>query len=96
MSETEVTIDERIENALVVVKNRLAAMTDYADMQKAGQSILNLKMARAIHASIAKPTSEFDKELSFLLGKIRSNSGGNDMQQATQAALHIAQAKAYG
>ena len=89
-------IDEKINKAIEVVKGKFPALTVHVDMQKAAQGVLNLKMAKAQYATFSKPTTEFDEELTFLLGRVRPNLGATEMQQVTQAVLHLMQAKAQG
>ena len=89
-------MQEKIEKAIDIAKMRLPALTDHSDMQKAGQAILNLKMTKAVYAGFDNPTEELNEEIGFVLGKIRSNLGATELQQVTQAALHLMQAKAIG
>ena len=90
----EDTMDEKIEKAITTAKARLPALTAHSDMQKAGQAILNLMVTKATYAGFTKPTDELDEEIGFVLGKVRSNLGATDLQQVTQAAMHLMQAKA--
>lgn len=92
----EATLAEKIDSAIDIAKMRLLALIDHSDMQKCGQAILNLKMARAGYAGFVNPSDELDAEIGFVLKKVRSNLAATDMQQVTQAALHLMQAKAHG
>jgi len=92
---TEPTIDEKLDKALETVRNRLLALNDQSDMQKAGQAVLNLTITKSVYAGLVEPSDELDEEISFVLGKVRSNSAATDMQHATQAALNLMQAKGY-
>lgn len=89
-------MNEKIDKAIATAKQRLPALTDHSDIQKAGQAVLNLMMAKAVYAGFVNPTDELNEEIGFVLGKIRSNLGATEMQQVTQAALHMMQAKALG
>ena len=87
-------MEEKIDKAIEVVKRRMPALTLPADMQKAAQAVLNLKMAKVQYAGLSGVLDdELDEELTFVLSKVRSNLGANEMQQVTQAALHLMQAK---
>ena len=90
-------MEEKIDKAIEVVKLRLPSLASHADLQKAAQAVLNLKMAKALYASLGtKLNDELDEELGFVLGKVRPSLGANDLQQVTQAALHLMQAKVQG
>lgn len=86
-------MEEKIDKALEVVKRRLVSLTLHADMQKAAQAVLNLKMARCT-ASGFKQSEDLEEEFDFLIGRVRANLGATEMQQVTQAVLHLVQAKA--
>ena len=86
-------MEEKIGKAIEIVKRRIPSLTVHADMQKAAQAVLNLRMALAVYD---KATPELDGELEFMLGRVRSNLGATELQQVTQAVLHLAQAKAQG
>jgi poly-D-alanine transfer protein DltD len=96
MDKIEPTMSEKIDIAIDIAKMRLLSLTDRSDMQKCGQSVLNLKMAKSVYANFVNPSNELDEEISFLLKKVRSNSQSTDMQQVTQAVLSLMQAKAIG
>jgi hypothetical protein len=97
MDKIEATMAEKIDNAITVAKNVLPAVKDdFANVQRCGQSILNLRMTKALYASLVNPSEELDTEISLVLKKVRGNLSGVDMQQVTQAALHLMQAKAMG
>ena len=87
-------MEEKIDKAIGIVKGRIPSLTVHADMQKAAQAVLNLKMVKTQYEAIAKPTEELDEELAFVLGRVRANLGATEMQQVTQAALHLMTAKA--
>ena len=87
-------MQEKIDLAIEVVKAKIHALTVHADMQKVAQSVLNLEMANSQYAQLNPADKEFDKELVFVLGRVRSNLGATEMQQVTQAALHLMTAKA--
>ena len=89
-------MEEKIDKAIGIVKARIPALTAHADMQKAAQAVLNLRMAKSQYAAIDKPTEELDEELAFVLGRVRANLGATEMQQVTQAAMHLMTAKAQG
>jgi len=88
-------MEEKIGKAIEIVKRRIPSLTVHADMQKAAQAVLNLRTAMAMYTGLGnKPTPELDGELEFMLGRVRSNLGATELQQVTQAVLHLAQAKA--
>ena len=87
-------MEEKIDKATDVVKGKIPALNVHSDWQKAGQAVLNLKMAKAQYAGLTKTTDELDKELEFMLGRVRSNLGATELQQVTQGVLHLMQAKA--
>jgi hypothetical protein len=89
-------MEEKINKAIEVAKARLLALTVQIDMQQAAQAVLNLKRAAAEYKSLVNPTEELDKEIAFVLGRVRSNLGAIEMQQVTQAVLHLVSAKAQG
>lgn len=90
----DVTLSDKLDSAIAVAKNRLPSLLATADIQKLGQSVLNLRMAKALYVGIANATEELDEEVGFVLGKVRANLTATDMQQITQAVLHLMQAKA--
>ncbi len=92
----EETVSEKLDKAIKAAKGIIPALATHSDMQKAAQAVLNLEMAKSQHAAFSKPTAEMDKELTFVLGRVRSNLGATEMQQVTQAALHLMSAKAQG
>lgn len=93
----EATLAEKIDSAITVAKNILPALKDnFADIQKCGQAVLNLKTTKALYAGFVNPSDELDAEISLALKKVRANVSGTDLQQVTQAALHLMQAKAFG
>lgn len=87
-------MEEKIDKAIETVRARLLALNDHSDMQKAGQAVLNLAVARECYVALIEPDEQFDEEISFVLSRIRSNSSATDMQHATQAVLNLMQAKA--
>ena len=90
-------MEAKIDKAIGIVKARIPSLTVHADMQKAAQAVLNLRMAKAQYAGLGKAADEeLDKELAFVLGRVRSNLGATEMQQVTQAAMHLMTAKAQG
>ena len=89
-------MEEKIDKAIEVAKGRLLALTAQADMQKAAQAILNLAQVKGMYAAEVKagtPTDELNEEIGFVLGRVRSNLGATELQQVTQAALHLMHAK---
>jgi|TARA_R100001530_G_scaffold78933_1_gene55082 hypothetical protein len=91
---SEKTMKEKIDNAIKIAKGILPALTNqHADMQKAAQAVLNLAYTKDINAAFSKPAEEMDEELTFVLGRVRPNLGATEMQQVTQAAMHLMQAK---
>jgi hypothetical protein len=88
-------MEEKLDNAIRTAKGIIPALTQPIDIQKASQAVLNLQTAKAMYAGFRKGTTEFDDELSFVLGKVRSNVAAHEMQQVTQAALHLMHAKAH-
>ena len=87
-------MEEKIEAAIRTVKGRIVALTVYADMQKAAQALLNLTTAKAVYGNLSETSRELDEELTFVLGRVRANLDATALQQVTQAALHLMQAKA--
>lgn len=89
-------MNDKIEKAVEIAKSIVLSLKAYSDMQKAAQSVVNLRQSKALYAGFDKPSDDMDEELSFILGRIRSNLGATDLQQVTQAVLHLMQAKAIG
>lgn len=86
-------MEVKIDKAIEVVRQRIPSLSLHADMQKAAQAVLNLEMARVQGAGL-KLDEEKDKDLAFLLGRVRANLGATELQQVTQAVLHLMAAKA--
>ena len=87
-------MEEKLNKAIEVAKARIHALTTQSDMQKGAQAVLNLIQTESHYKAIEKPTKELDPELEFVLGRVRSNLGATEMQQVTQAAMHLMAAKA--
>ena len=91
----KIEMNELLDGAIKVVKKKIPALTVHADIQKAGQAVLNLKAAKSMYKAFGKPTKELDEELAFVCGRLRPNLGATEMQQVTQAVLHLMHAKAH-
>lgn len=89
----EESIEEKIDNAIEVAKDILPSRRPADELQRIAQSILNLSHAKVINDSLG-PTEELNKELSHLLGKVRSSIDGTALVQTTQAILHLVNARA--
>lgn len=89
-------MDEKIDKAIETAKGIVLVQTKTDDMQKAAQSVLNLKIAKSIYGGLTNPTEDMDEELTFVLSRVRSNLDANALVQATQAVLHLMHAKASG
>jgi hypothetical protein len=85
---------DKLDKAIQITKAKMPCLSVHADMQKAGQAVLNLLQAKAQYLACENPTDELDAELAFVLGRVRPNLGATEMQQATQAVMHLMQAKA--
>lgn len=87
------TLGELIGEKIAVLNQRLDATTAASDLQKVGQSVLNLSVSLAQYA-LCGNSNEFDNEIELLLLRVRSPLAPTDLQQLTQAVLHYMQAKA--
>ena len=88
----------KIDKAIEVVRQRIPSLSAHSDMQKAAQAVLNLEIAKVQCTGLKldaglKLDEEKDKDLAFLLGRVRSNLGATELQQVTQAVLHLMTAK---
>lgn len=86
-------MDEKIAKAIETAKQIIPSLTGHDDMQHAGQAVLNLLQVKELYAAVANPTDELDKEIEFMLGKVRSNLGATALMKVTQAVLNMMQAK---
>jgi hypothetical protein len=89
-------MQEKIDKAIATAKAIIPSLKTFSDMQKAAQSVLNLSQTKVAYQCLVKPTAELEEEITFVLGRIRSNVGATELQQITQAALHLMQAKIHG
>jgi len=90
----EPTVCELFGQKIEELNQTLPAVKESADLQKIGQSVLNLSIALSYYA-VCGDSTELDKEIALLLRKVRSPLKPIDIQQVTQAVLHYVQAKSH-
>lgn len=93
MSETELSIEQKTENAIATAKGIVPSRSAPEDLQKVAQSILNLAHVKAANDSLGD-TKELEEELSFVLGRVRPSVDATSLVQITQAAVHLVNARA--
>ena len=80
-------MEELFENAIKVIRARIAATTKPDETTKATQALLNITQARGLYQGLKKPSP--DDELKYLLGRLRSNVLPLELQHATQSVLNL-------